>query len=522
MNKLKEILKILLLSITILSCSSDGDVDESTKNILVEVIAINGNNIEDGTKTQLTAVIVPTNVTNRAVSWHVSDETVATISNSGLLIALKNGSVKVTVTAQDESGVTVEKTISISGVTGPPVFVNSIAIVGTDITDGNPQQLSVQILPENAKNKTVTWAVSNTAIAEIDAQGLLTPKSNGVITVTATATDGSGKTGQLEINISGATPVYATDLKAENMLLWQRNNGGWPKEPYNDFSGYNREQTEGEKTTALNTKNNTDTTIDNEHTTGELRHLLGAYKTTKNPAYLAAAIKAIDYLFEAQYVNGGWPQYYPDKSGYRHQITFNDNAMVNVMDLMWDISKGKNNTDVLDAIYKDKAVVAFDKGIDVILQTQITINGEKTAWCAQHDEVTLLPALARSYELPSVSGSESVGIVRTLMLVEQPSAQIIQAVKDAVAWFEAVKVVGFATQNTGSDVVVVSSPGNIIWARFYDLDTNLPFFCGRDGVKKNTLAEIELERRTGYAWYGNWPKNLIGSEFTSWKSKNGI
>ena len=366
------------------------------------------------------------------------------------------------------------------------------------------------------------WKVSDENIATINNDGLLTPKENGKITVSASATDSSGTKGELEINISGIAPAYQTILEAENMLLWQRNNGGWAKEPYNDFSGYKRIQTAGETATAHNTKDNTDTTIDNNHTVGELRVLLNSYKTTNNPNYLEAVNKALDYLFEAQYENGGWPQYYPDKSGYRHQITFNDNAMVNVMNLMWDISKGKNNTNLLDNAYIDKATTAFDKGIDVILKTQNIVKGIKTAWCAQYDEVTLLAETARSYELASNSGSESVGIVRTLMLVENPSSEIIQAVKDAVKWFEDVRLFDIATKNTGNDVVVVSSPGNIIWARFYDLETNLPFFCGRDGVKKSTLAEIEQERRTGYSWYGNWPKNLIASEYTSWKNKNGL
>jgi PelA/Pel-15E family pectate lyase len=110
------------------------------------------------------------------------------------------------------------------------------------------------------------------------------------------------------------------------------------------------------------------------------------------------------------------------------------------------------------------------------------------------------------------------------MLVEQPSAAVKQAVKDAVDWFNGAKIYDIKTQTTTNptDVIVVSSPGNIIWARFYDLDTNLPFFCGRDGIKKATLAEIEIERRTGYAYYGNWPSGLIGSEYTAWKSKHGL
>ena len=414
----------------------------------------------------------------------------------------------------------------------PPVVVlnvESIIVTGTNITDGKPQQLSTQITPANANNKVVTWTVSDPALATISSAGVVTPRLNGTVTVTATATDGSGKSGQLQIVMSGNTTVYLTLLRSENILLWQRSNGAWGK-AVPDFAQYNRTQTDAEKATALSTKNTLDTTIDNGHVVTEIRYLLADYKTTNNPNYLFAAQKAIDYLFVAQYANGGWPQYYPDKSSYRHQITYNDNAMVNVMNLFWDIIKSKNNLELVKPIYKNNAIIAFNKGIDVILKTQITLpNGKKTAWCAQHDEISLLPALARSYELPSVSGSESVGIVRVLMLVEQPSAAIKQAVKDAVDWFVAVKILDISTKqvpNTtgpnGYDVVIYSVPGNIIWARFYDLQTNLPFFCGRDGIKKNTLAEIEIERRAGYAWYGNWPTTLIGSEYTAWKNTNGL
>ena len=312
------------------------------------------------------------------------------------------------------------------------------------------------------------------------------------------------------------------------MLIWQRSNGGWSK-TVSDFSQYNREQTDAEKAAAASTKNNLDASIDNSHVTQELRDLLADYKSTNNPNYLIAAEKAIDYLFLAQYANGGWPQYYPDKSGYRHQITYNDDAIVRVMNVMWDISKGKNNLELVKPSYKDKAVASFNKGIDIILKTQITVNGKKTAWCAQHDEISLLPATARAYELPSISGSESVGIARTLMLVENPSAEVKQAIKDAVDWFNSAKILNISTKQVpdatgpnGYDVVVYSTPGTTIWARFYDLTTGLPFFCGRDGIKKATLAEIEIERRAGYSWYGSWPSGLIGTEYTAWKSKNGL
>ncbi|MFI1744273.1 pectate lyase [Thalassobellus sediminis] len=536
MNTLKCLIVFVGL-IFLAGCSSDNPVEEISNNILIKSIIINGGNIEDGTAKQLSLDILPNNATNKTVIWSVSDEAIAKISSSGILTPIDNGTLTVSVIANDDSATSAEKIFKISGVSGQSILVNSITISGSDITDGNPQQLSVEILPADATNKLVTWTVSDPLLADISSDGVLTPKDNGAITITATAADVSGVTNQFIMNISGVTPVYATILKAENMLLWQRSNGGWPKEPYNDFSGYERTQTANEISTANNTKDYTDTTIDNNHTVGELKFLLSAYKSTNNPDYLDAVIRAIDYLFEAQYDNGGWPQYYPLRDNYSRHITYNDNAMGNVMNLMKDIINGNSNTDVLDASYVAKAQTAFDKGIQVILDTQVVINGIKTAWCAQHDAVTLAPATARSYELASNSGSESVGVVRLLMDLENPSSEVIDAVNSAIAWFESVKIVGYALQSTGSDKVLVESPGNVMWGRFYSLEDyagfsyasyfgifgpNEAFFCSRDGIPRKTIAEISHERRNGYSWYGSWPKNLISSEYASWKSKHGI
>lgn len=527
MNSIKK-LTLLIGVLFLAACSSDND---SPSDILVKSIAINNSAaITDGLGKQLSVSVLPNDATDKTVTWTISDPTIAAITQTGMLTPLKNGSVTVTATANDGSGISKQVTITITGVTGPVILATSVTIGATSITDGKPQQLTVDVQPANATNKNITWSAAASDVATVSATGLLTPKSNGTVIIYATANDGSGKVGELTITISGVAILYPTNLRAENMLLWQRNNGGWPKEPYNDFSGYDRAQTNSEITTATNGKNNTDTTFDNGHTLGEIRHLLNAYKSTKNPNYLVAAEKGIDFVFSAQYANGGWPQYYPVKSGYSRYITYNDNAMGNIMNLMWDISKSQKDTEVVNTKYKSMAVTAFNKGIDVILKTQITSpSGKKTAWCAQHNEVTLLPALARAYELPSISGSESVGVTRILMMVENPSAAVKQAVKDAVEWFNTAKIVGYTTQKVtlagspdGFDVVVVPAAGNIMWARFYDLSTGLPFFCGRDGVKKNTLAEIEIERRSGYAWYGTWPSGLIGTEYTNWKAKHGL
>ncbi len=169
-----------------------------------------------------------------------------------------------------------------------------------------------------------------------------------------------------------------------------------------------------------------------------------------------------------------------------------------------------------------QARASFDKGIGCILKTQIRVDGKPTVWCAQHDEHTFVPAPARAYELASFSGAESASIVALLMSIPHPSPEIVAAVKGAVAWFEthAVKDIRVERVPDGSpkgDARVVSAPGNILWARFYDLETGKPFFCGRDGVKHATLAEIEKERRGGYAWYTNAPQRVL-DRYAKWIS----
>ena len=64
--------------------------------------------------------------------------------------------------------------------------------------------------------------------------------------------------------------------------------------------------------------------------------------------------------------------------------------------------------------------------------------------------------------------------------------------------------------------VIATDINSTIWARFYEVETNRPFFSGRDSQKKYDVKEIEYERRTGYAWYGTWPATLLVVEYPKW------
>ena len=326
---------------------------------------------------------------------------------------------------------------------------------------------------------------------------------------------------------------YATDEAAriaDQVLLYQKENGGWEKNL--DMAAM---LTETEKSALVKAKGEGETTIDNNATTTQISFLAKvitaslAKPTPPNnfSKHKAAFFKGLDYLFAAQYENGGYPQFFPLRQGYYTHITYNDDAMVNVLKLLRDIAAKKEEFLFVDEDRRTKADQAVAKGITVILKTQIAVKGEKTVWCAQHSETTLLPAPARKFEPISLSGYESVGIVEFLMSVKNPSPQIVAAVDSAVRWFEKSKIKGIKivekpdkSSPKGFDRIVVKDErAEPLWARFYDIETNRPIFVGRDSVNKDSLAEIEIERRSGYNYYTAAPNKLL-EDYPRWKNKN--
>ena len=214
---------------------------------------------------------------------------------------------------------------------------------------------------------------------------------------------------------AGTPDIAKTDPVAENMLLLQTASGGWSKHYREKKVDYTQAFDAAERDALRAPGRHDDATIDNKATTSEIAYLLRAHAGTGNPAYLAAAGRGVDYLLKAQYPNGGWPQYYPDRSLYRHQVTYNDDAMVRVISLLQAIADGDDDVSALTPTHGTRARAAAVRGIDCILATQVVIDGKPTIWAAQYDEATMKPAKARAYELPSLAVAESVGVVRLLM-----------------------------------------------------------------------------------------------------------
>lgn len=318
--------------------------------------------------------------------------------------------------------------------------------------------------------------------------------------------------------------LYTDEAKriADNLVLYQLESGAWQKNVY-----FPAEITaEQKKKISANKKHVEWGTIDNGSTTTEIFYLSKMYNVVRDEKYKKAALKGIEYLLEAQYENGGWPQFYPNAKGYARHITYNDNAMVNVMRVLQDIFEYDPLYWYVPTSLREKAKTAFDKGVQCILATQVVQDGKPTVWCAQHDFETLAPAKARAYELPSLSGQESDNIVLLLMDIPNPSPEIIAAIENAIAWFEKSKIEGIRLEYYRNDEgkrdyrVMACEKCPVLWARFYELDTNRPFFCDRDGIKKYDVSQIGHERRTGYSWYNNDGRYVL-ARYKMWKREMG-
>ncbi|MBN2787601.1 MAG: pectate lyase [Paludibacteraceae bacterium] len=310
---------------------------------------------------------------------------------------------------------------------------------------------------------------------------------------------------------------------ADNFVAWQNYDGGWPKNidwlAKIDIDSVKR---------VMNKKHRI-STLDNRNTFPQIEYLSEAYFITKNETYRESAEKGIRYILSTQNpISGGW------KGWDVNAITFNDEIMTGVMTLFLDIKeKEKIYTWINADLYKE-ICESLHKAIDVTLRCQIVQNGEKTAWCQQHSHKALYPINGRTFELASITANESSDVLLFLMRIKNPSKDIIAAVHAGVKWLEKSKLTGFKVERKPLPknkyinneypfdlVVVEDATAKPIWARFYDLESNEPFLCNRNGERVYKLEDVSPERRTGYAWYGYWPEKVF-KVYAEWKLRKDV
>jgi PelA/Pel-15E family pectate lyase len=257
-------------------------------------------------------------------------------------------------------------------------------------------------------------------------------------------------------------------------------------------------------------------TLDNDATTTELQFLAKVIAAGKDrAAYRTSFLRGVEYLFAAQFPNGGWPQVWPLEGGYHDAITFNDGAVTETLELLDAVADGK--FPFVPAEMAKRAQTSVARGIDCILETQITENGKRTVWGQQHDALTLQPVAGRNYEPAAECSSESASMTLFLMDLPEPSAKVVAAVHAAVAWLEQTAIPGktYVRGREGSRLED-SADGKRLWARYYEIGPRRPIFGDRDKSIHDTMAEISEERRRGYSWYNDVPQSAL-DRYAEWR-----
>ena len=182
-------------------------------------------NINVGSTAQLTATVSPSNATNKSVSWTSSNTSVATVNSSGIVTGVSSGTCTITATARDGSGKSASCTVTVKQlVTGMSLNYSTLKI-----KVGSSTQLTATVSPSNASNKSVSWTSSNTNVATVSSNGLVTGVSSGTCTITATAKDGSGKKASCVIMVDGSGTIDGhayVDLGLPSGTLWATCNVG--------------------------------------------------------------------------------------------------------------------------------------------------------------------------------------------------------------------------------------------------------------------------------------------------------
>lgn len=294
------------------------------------------------------------------------------------------------------------------------------------------------------------------------------------------------------------------------VLSFQTPSGGWSK--HVDYA-------KGPRRTGESYFSETDRwqyipTIDNDATIAQLRLIAGAYARLHDERWRDAFRRGVDYLFAAQMPNGCWAQVFPLQGGYHDAVTFNDDAIVNVLRFL----QSADDTALWGRERSTMASARVADGIGCILRSQARVHGRLTVWAQQHDPLNLAPASARSYELPGLSGRESASIMRLLMDVETPRDSLVAAVHAAADWFKAHEIRGY--DYVPLKGLVANPKAQPLWARLTDLETDRPIFANRDGVKLYDYERL-TDRRTGYGWYSREPAAAL-VHYEQWSRRHPL
>lgn len=164
----------------------------TVKRVPVRVTSVSISSTEEsvsiGNSITLVATALPENADNRSIKWSSSDESVASVSQEGVVTGKAFGNVTITATSEDKPEITASCTVHVvTPATGIELEESQLAL---EIGGVSTAQLHAKVLPETAPIQSINWSSTNEGVATVSETGLVTAVGNGTATITATSVDG--------------------------------------------------------------------------------------------------------------------------------------------------------------------------------------------------------------------------------------------------------------------------------------------------------------------------------------------
>ncbi len=174
-----------------LAASCSVAVQDATVEVTSITLDLSENEIYTGDTFTIKAEILPTDATDKTISWTSSDESIATVDSNGLVTGITTGKATITATTSNNYSATCEVTVENKTieVTGISLSETAITIYVDDTYD-----LVATIEPEDATDQTVLWSTAADTIASVSTSGTVTAIAVGETTITATASSGDNAT----------------------------------------------------------------------------------------------------------------------------------------------------------------------------------------------------------------------------------------------------------------------------------------------------------------------------------------
>lgn len=219
--KIKRIISLLLtLVITMSLCCSGITVSAAEASVKLPYKTL--------TVSKGKAVTVKAEVTGGELQWTSSDESVVTVSSSGRIVGVDNGSAVVTAAVQGT-----DKSASVKVSVGRRVESVAVSEKSVTLKKGDVYKPTVKVSPADAANRAVSMSVSDKSVVKTDSKGQITALKNGTATVTVKSTDGSGKKAVIKVTVSDKSADKSADKSetaAAKPASNEKTSGGFNKD----------------------------------------------------------------------------------------------------------------------------------------------------------------------------------------------------------------------------------------------------------------------------------------------------